>query len=88
MAHHADHIEGYSLESLAEAMGDLRYDTLSELLYQLKCKLNKDSDADEGRGRPKLAKCLSEAAWSLGQASIELDKAWEICRPFMEDTDD
>ena len=50
---HKTYIEKYdgSLEELAEDIGNLRYDALTDLLKLLSAKLNKDSESDLFRNR-------------------------------------
>ena len=84
---HKTYIEKYdgSLEELAEDIGNLRYDALTDLLKLLSAKLNKDSESDLFRNRVKLAACLKECSVELNQASIAIDKAWEICSPYCQE---
>lgn len=61
---------------LTEDLGNLSYDALEEFLNKLSTKIAKDSKADKGRERLKLAKQLSFAAKHIGNA-------WKICKPHM-----
>lgn len=83
---HKTFIEGYdySTPELIEAIGDLRYDTLSSFLTQLSLKLLKDRNKDAEGGRKKLAATLNDAAYHINVAGLEIDKAWEISKPFMK----
>lgn len=72
---HETSIDG-SIENLAERIGNLRYDALSEFLFHLARKLEKDSAADLARGRPQLATRLDEAKTAI-------DAAWRISKPYM-----
>ena len=83
---HKIYIEKYdaSLEELSEDIGNLRYDTLADLLKLLSTKINKDSESDLSRNRVKLAACLKECSLELNEASIAIDKAWEICEPYCQ----
>ena len=45
----------WNFEKLAEEIGDLRYDTLSQFLQFLSKKIEKDGQKDKGRGRDKLS---------------------------------
>lgn len=74
-----------NLESLAEEIGDLRYDALETFLHHLALKLKKDSDADAKRGRPQLAGNLMNASNYLETSAIEIGRAWKICAPYLED---
>ena len=82
---HRSTLENYegSFHQLAEELGDLRYAALAESLRHFSEKLAKDSQADEKRGRAKLAKCLAQASDHLGQSAQEIQKAWIISEPFM-----
>ncbi|BAY84099.1 hypothetical protein NIES267_35950 [Calothrix parasitica NIES-267] len=84
---HKIYLEKYdgSLEELAEDIGNLRYDALAEFLKLLSDKINKDSESDLSRNRVKLAACLKECSLELNQASIAIDKAWEICEPYCQE---
>lgn len=73
------------LQSLAEEIGDLRYDALETFLHHLALKLKKDSDADAKRGRPQLAGNLRNASNYLETSAIEIGRAWKICAPYLED---
>lgn len=87
MAIHRDHIEAYpgDLEQLANDIGNLRYDALAAFLSALSEKLAVDSAADAGRGRAKLAARLRAASEQTGVAASEIERAWEICEPFMRE---
>ena len=81
---HKTNIEKYdgSLKALAEDIGNLRYDALAELLKLLSDKINQDGEKYLSRNRVKLAACLKECSLELNEASIAIDKAWEICKPY------
>lgn len=80
---HKKQIEGYSLEDLAEEVGNLRYDALQEFLGLLSKKLHKDSEADWDRGRPQLSRALNESAANTAMASNAIGTAWRISEPYM-----
>ncbi len=67
----------------AQAIGDLRYDALAELLAAVSAKLASDADADRGRGRPALASELDRMASAAGDAARAAGRAWTICAPHM-----
>jgi hypothetical protein len=75
-------------ETLAKEIGDLYYDSLAEFLTALSKKLALDGDADAARGRKKLASHLHEAAKHIAEASVHMDKAWDICAPFVKEWSD
>src|SRR3989304_4489734 len=61
---HKKTVEKYpgDLKSLAEDIGNLHYEYLTEFLTHLSWKLNSDADKDYNAGRTKLS-------WELGGAS-------------------
>jgi hypothetical protein len=67
---------------LAEAMGDLYYDSLAELLTLLAQKMAADNEADLQRGRPKLAAELNACAEHIQAAAHHIQSAWTICAPY------
>ncbi|AEE49738.1 hypothetical protein Halhy_1853 [Haliscomenobacter hydrossis DSM 1100] len=73
------------LESLAEEIGNLRYDAHEAFLHHLALKLKKDSEADAKRGRPQLAGNLMNASNFLETSAFEIGRAWKICAPYLED---
>jgi hypothetical protein len=84
---HDDKVPHYGKDwaTLAEALGDLRYDALSDFLLELSKKMAKDADADAGRERHKLASELYTTATKLEGAAEATERAWEICAPFMDE---
>jgi len=81
-------IEGYEdMESLAEALGDLRYDKLGELIEELSKKLYRDSAKDHNSGKPFLAGELYCAGGALESVKVSIDKAWYLCHRNMDDED-
>ncbi|TXF88683.1 hypothetical protein FUA23_13535 [Neolewinella aurantiaca] len=84
---HDDKIPHYGKDwsTLAEALGDLRYDVLADFLSELSKKLAKDADADAGRGRHKLSEELYTTASKLEASANATERAWEICAPFMDE---
>jgi hypothetical protein len=85
MKKHKKELSNYNgtFKQIATELGDLTYDSLSLFLNELSLKLLKDGEADHDRGRLKLSKCLKDAASDIKSASGSIDKAWEICKPFM-----
>jgi len=71
--------------TLAKEVGDLYYDSLALFLAELAKKLKSDADADSKRGRKKLANALYQASKDIESASKEIEKAWEICEPFVKE---
>ncbi|RMG72562.1 MAG: hypothetical protein D6722_05210 [Bacteroidetes bacterium] len=81
---HPSTLDNYpgSMEALAEEIGDLRYDTLSEFLALLASKIQRDGDKDASRSRVKLASHLHECARHLRASKDAIDRAWVICEPY------
>jgi len=71
-------------KTLANEIGDLYYDSLSEFLQELSKKLELDSISDRNRGREKLANSLKSASIHILSASKEIDIAWNICKPYVD----
>ncbi|MEK6940092.1 MAG: hypothetical protein AABX31_05170 [Nanoarchaeota archaeon] len=60
---HPVQVEGYrSLNDLAAAVGKLRYDSLAEFMQKTADDIERQAEADEGRGRTQLAERLRQAA--------------------------
>lgn len=75
------------MEKLAEDIGDLHYETLSELFGHLARKLDKDSVNDATNGRIKLSHTLRDAATELHGVKMCISDTWDISKPFMKDDD-
>ena len=73
----------HDLRQLAEDLGDLRYDALSEFLHHLSQKIEQDGSKDAARNRFKLATTLKDCSEHLSNAKIAIDKAWEISEPYV-----
>ena len=71
--------------TLAEDLGDLRYDALEEFLEDFAKKIEKDAAADLGRGRIKLSESLSATAAALFEAKKHMAEAWRISKPYMKE---
>ena len=84
---HTSNIKCYdgTKEELSEGIGDLYYDSMAELLQLISRKIKADGDADLSRGRKKLANELYEAAESMNRASKNIENAWNICEPYVEE---
>lgn len=82
---HKSTLENYpgTLPELAEALGDLRYDALAKFLQFLADKIEQDAIKDASRGRMKLAGNLFDCAGSLRVGQGQIERAWEICEPYM-----
>lgn len=82
---HPDHVPGWggSLEDLARAVIQMRYDKVAEFMDALARCLYEDQEADRKRGRKKLAGWLLLAAHDLGHVKRCINRAWTICQPRM-----
>ena len=73
-----------SLEEVADILCNLRYDSLSEFLGMFAENLLQDAIKDKKNGRIKLSRCLERAASSSFELQQDMQDAWEICKPYME----
>lgn len=76
-------IEGYTIKELATAVGDLRYDVLTEFLNELSEKLKSDSKKDMAGNRVRLATSLLQASHSVMNAKVMISVAWKISERHM-----
>ncbi len=72
------------MKVVAEAIGDLNYETLSKLLWQLQTKLHNDAIKDISRHRFKLSHALERSSHFIYEAGNEIESAWQISKPFMK----
>jgi hypothetical protein len=85
---HKKDIAGISdMKQLAEMIGDLHYETLSQLLFELQTKLHEDSMNDLKNNRFKLSHHLRRASTYLYEASNDIESAWQISKKFMKIND-
>ena len=86
-AKHPDHVEGWtgSLQELAAAIGNMRYDNLAEFLGLFSENIREQGATDLKNNKYLLATKLSLAACSLNQAKDDMDAAWKICKPYIKD---
>jgi hypothetical protein len=84
---HSTTLPGYegTPAELAEAIGNLRYDALAELLGLLAAKVGRDGEKDAERGRRRLAAALRRSSEHLTHAAEEAAEAWRISEPYMRD---
>lgn len=82
---HLDHVKGWdgSLKELVIAIGNMRYDEVVKFLDLLEEELYRQAVADEKRKRVKLSASLRSAALHLRLAVLDMEVAWEICKPYM-----
>lgn len=82
---HPKEIFGESdMKKVAEAIGDLHYDSLYGVFHYLSEKIHNDAKKDRMAGRIKLSAILYGVASLIGDASEEISQAYDICRPFMD----
>ena len=74
-------------EKLADEIGDLRYDSLANFLVLLSKKIGNDAVNDKKRSRIKLSNALELCSNNLEKGSVNIQNAWNICKPFMTDRD-
>jgi hypothetical protein len=75
--HHKE-VAGISdMKQLAEQVGDLHYEALSEFMAHLSDKIRLDATKDRTAGRLILAR-------HLGNAQKHIQMAWELSRPYMK----
>lgn len=72
------------MKVVAEAIGDLHYETLAELLAHLHDKIETDAFYDYVGDRPYLSIHLGDAAEYLGRAARSIQQAWQISKPHMK----
>lgn len=83
---HPVQLRGYgSLHEAARAVADLQYDALRIFLSSLQHYLAVDRDKDLARGRSELSKALGDLVDSLDNCIADANRAWNICRPHMEE---
>jgi hypothetical protein len=82
---HKTRLQDYykSFEELAENIGDLRYDILSEFLLLLSNKIKKDGEKDFESGRIKLANKLELASKALNDSAKNIEYSWDISMPYI-----
>lgn len=74
------------MKVLAEMIGDLHYESLVALLGRLSIKLYKDGLKDRGGERDQLGYALCDASNNVAAAAVDINKAWQISKPFMNRT--
>lgn len=83
---HPSNVAGFkgSIADLAKKVGNLSYDSLELFLADLAADLERQADADNSRGRTKLAERLYETSGRVYQAKDAMHEAWKICAPYMK----
>jgi len=72
------------MKVLAEMVGDLHYEALTDFMICLARKIDDDADVDFDAGRRKISAELYRVAFSIYDAKSAIQKAWEISKPFMK----
>ena len=86
-AQHKKEVAGITdMKLLAEMIGDLHYETLGKLLDALADKIYADGQKDFVNGRPSISHHLYNASHHIADAFLHIEKAWEISKPFMDNT--
>jgi len=74
---------GLTNYELAEQIGNLSYDGLSDFFLKLSKKLEKDSYSDDKKGRNQLASLLQKSSLLLQENTNIMEKTWKLCKPYM-----
>lgn len=83
-ANHKKELFGQTdMKHLANDIGSLHYETLTQLLYHLSKKIDQDAEVDYKAGREKLAAALQYAGMSLFESALRMEKVFKVCEPFM-----
>lgn len=83
-SNHKKEVAGVSdMKVLAEMIGDLHYDTLMNLLFELSNKIDSDAVKDHVNGREKLAAGLLCLGASIFESSLRCQEVWQMSKPFM-----
>lgn len=72
------------MKQLAEMIGDLHYETLTEFLNYLANKFARDAIRDTEGGRYSLATELHGASHNIHKTFGNIESAWKISSQFME----
>lgn len=80
-------IEGFegTLEELAQRVGRMRYDKITEFLDYFEKELRRQENGDRERGRTKLAGMLDDAVGDIGNVRMKMERIYAFCKPFMKD---
>ena len=82
--HKKDLFGELDMKKVAEAIGDLHYETLTKLFDALQVKMWHDSNKDAIDGRTKLGEELYGICAAMRKACSHSGKAWQISKPFMK----
>lgn len=82
--HRKDLMGQTDMQHIAQDIGNLHYETLGYMLNYLSKKLKEDSRKDWQAGRIQIANRLKLASQHIKDARIQIQEAWQISKPFME----
>lgn len=74
------------MKEVAEAIGDLNYETLQELFFQLSVKLYQDEMRDANNKRPELGASLDHTSDHIANAAHCMARAWKTSKKYMNET--
>lgn len=79
-------VEGFegTLDDLARVIGNMRYDKAKEFIELLADDFKKQADSDKSKGKVRLANQMYQVVEKLYEARDNMEKVWEICKPYME----
>ena len=85
---HPNYVVGWdgNIQQLAQSIGNMSYDKVAEFLDKLYHNIVKQAESDYKNKRYKLSFELYKTAAAIAEASNSMQKAWEICKPFMPKT--
>lgn len=83
---HPTELKSGDILAAANEVENLRYDRVSVFVGQLANAFEDRSKKDQQSERPLLAILLANVASDLRSARDEIDRAWKICKPHMEET--
>lgn len=84
-SNHKKEVAGISdMKQLAEMIGDLHYDSLTDFLFELSKKIEADGAKVLAGNRLALADNLLNASRGIFLGYHHILRAWQISKPFME----
>ncbi|HVZ76217.1 MAG TPA: hypothetical protein VG934_03070 [Candidatus Paceibacterota bacterium] len=87
MKKHPTRVEGFdgSLQTLAQRILRMRYDKAVKFIGFCVSEIDRQAEGDRGRGRPKLAAKLEQAAQAAEVFEQKMQEVFDLCTPFMKD---
>ena len=73
------------LKDIARSIADMHYEDMSYLIGTLADMLSTDADKDRAKNRIKLATACESASVYLSNASMDLERAMKISKPYMKE---